>query len=267
MSMNLITFLSDFGLHDGYTASVKGIILSINPHARIVDTSHSIQSYQIEQGAYILASFYHVFPAKTVHLAVVDPGVGGTRTPLIIKTSRYFFVGPDNGLFTYIMHKEAYHAYQISLQRLEQLHLVSQTSSTFHGRDIFAPAAALLSKGTPLTALADPLSCTPHILADRTGQDQQVFHARVILIDHFGNIITTCSRFQFPPDGARKIRSIKIKNTVLSSVQQTYGDVPPGSLLALWNSSGFLEIAVNQGNAAQVLGGLNGLEYVDIVLE
>ena len=265
--MNLITFLSDFGLNDGYVSSVKGVILSINPRAQIIDTSHSIQAFRIEQGAYVLTSYYNNFPPKTVHLAVVDPGVGSQRRMLIIKTSQYYFVGPDNGLFTYIMQREAYQAYQINVQRLKQQRIVSQISLTFQARDIFSPVAALLSKGTQLTVLAEPVSQPPMMLTDRTNFDQKVILARVILIDHFGNIITTCSQFQLSGMGGGKIRSIKIKDSVLSGVHQTYSDVPSGSLLALWNSSGFLEIAVNQGSAENMLGGLNGTESIAIYLE
>ncbi len=271
MSMNLITFLSDFGQQDGYAGCVKGIMLSINPKAQVVDISHAVQPFQIEQGAYILASYYNEFPRKTVHLAVVDPGVGGSRIPLILKTSRYFFVGPDNGIFTYIMHKEAYQAYRIDPLRLRQQRLGLQSSSTFQARDIFGPAAALLSKGQNdlLSRLTDPLEHVPQLLADPLRRDQQTFRARVILIDHFGNIIIACTQNQLAANKTGKIHSIKIKDRILSSVHHTYGDVTSGSLLALWNSAGFLEIAVNQGNAAEVLGGGAGagLDYVDIVLE
>jgi S-adenosylmethionine hydrolase len=267
--MNLITFLSDFGQKEGYAGSVKGIMLSINPKAQVVDISHMIQPYQIEQGAYILASYYQEFPRKTVHLAVVDPGVGGERLPLILKTSRYFFVGPDNGIFTYVMHKEAYQAYRIDPLRLKQQRLNLQNSSTFQARDIFGPVAALLSKGQSdlLARLADPLEHVPQMLADPVCRDQQIIRARVILIDHFGNIIIACAQNQLAANKTGKIISIKIKDRLLSSVHHTYSDVPPGSLLALWNSAGFLEIAVNQGNAAEVLGCSAGLDYVDIVLE
>jgi S-adenosyl-L-methionine hydrolase (adenosine-forming) len=267
--MKLVTFLSDFGTGDGYVARVKGMMFSINPHLRMVDISHSVRPYQIGQAAYILASSYADFPRDTIHLAVVDPGVGSKRLPLIVKTSRYYLVGPDNGLFTYILQKEAYKAYKIDLRRLLQQHLPLRVSPTFHGRDLFGPVAALLSKGTVLSSLGEPLRQTPCMLNDPVIGNAQSIQAQVILIDYFGNIVTSCSQHQLKQCGKRKIQSIKIKDTVLSAMHMhsTYSDVPAGSLLVLWNSAGFLEIAINQGNAARSLDCMNGAEQVEIILE
>jgi S-adenosylmethionine hydrolase len=268
--MNLITFLSDFGQSDGYTGSVKGMILSINPRVQIVDISHAVQPYRIEQGAYILASTYQKFPRETVHLAVVDPGVGDTqRRPIILKTAHYFFVGPDNGLFTFVMQKEDHQAYRIDLPGLKRLQPDIPVSPTFHARDIFGPVAALLAKegSKLLNRLAQPLKPTPQMLAEGIRYDRQTVRVRVIMVDHFGNIITACSRSQLPQNTVGKIRTIKINDIVLTSVYHTYSDVQPGCLLALWNSAGFLEIAVNQGSAADKLGCTGNLEQVEIVLE
>jgi S-adenosylmethionine hydrolase len=266
-AMNVITFLSDFGQSDGYVGSVKGIILSVNPRAQLVDISHSITPFRIMEAAYILAGYYNDFPRQTVHLAVIDPGVGGTRKPLIIKTSRYFFVGPDNGLFTHILHRESCQVYEINLQRINRLDLPGRLSSTFHARDIFGPVAALLSRGTPAANLGDFLSQPPVVLQSNIQSGQKSTRAAIVMVDHFGNIITGFSQSLLGVTREQKIRSIKIKDTRLSTIHQTYGDVAPGILLALWNSSGFLEIAVNQGSAAGLLQVSPGQDDVEINIE
>ena len=265
--MSIITFLSDFGQSDGYVGSVKGVLLSINPRAQIVDISHSIRPFRIEEAAYILASYYNDFPRQTVHLAVIDPGVGSNRVPLILRTSRYFFIGPDNGLFTYILQREACQVYKINLQRLKHPEVIPRISPTFHARDIFGPAAALLSRGTPLPTLGETFLQAPQMFTDNIQSEQKSVRAGIITIDHFGNIITSFSRSQMEPGRNRKIQSIKIKDFVISSVHQTYSDVAPGALLAVWNSSGFLEIAVNQGSAVQLLDHPNGLDAIEIIFE
>ena len=246
--MKVITFLSDFGLTDGYVGSVKGSIFSSFPEARVIDITHEIKPFQIEEAAYTLMSYYSFFPKDTVHLTVVDPGVGGKRAPLIIKTANYYFVGPDNGLFSYIFQKEAYTAFEINTTMFD-----SKISATFHGRDIFAPVAAKLARGVKPELLAHPFQEKPVDFAKHISDKQQEFEAKIISIDRFGNIITDFSMFEYDAQSAKRVKSIAVNNQTLKTIKRTYSDVDSGELLALWGSAGFLEISVNKGNAAEYL--------------
>ena len=246
--MKIITFLSDFGLTDGYVGSVKGAIFSNFPEARVIDITHEIKPFQIEEAAYTLMSYYSFYPKDTVHLAVVDPGVGGKRAPLIIKTANYYLVGPDNGLFSYLYQKEAYTAYEINTNMFDP-----NISATFHGRDIFAPVAAKLARGVKPELLGTLFEQKPVDFAKHISEKQTEFEAKIISVDRFGNIITDFSMFEYDAQAAKRIKSISIKDHELKTIKRTYSDVKNGDLLALWGSAGFLEISVNKGNAAEVL--------------
>ena len=265
--MKIITFLSDFGLNDGYVGSVAGVMLNINPKATIVDISHNIIPFQIEQSAYTVMGYYKYFPKNTVHLAVVDPGVGGERIPLIVKTANYYFVGPDNGLFNYIFQKEAYTIYEIDIRRLQSIKLVSKLlSNTFHARDVFGPVAALLSKGILPERIGQVYKDNPVTFSLRIARDKDIIRAKIISIDHFGNIITNVTQNELRRDGMNSIEKIVVKGKNLGILKQTYSDVARNELLALWGSEGFLEISVNQGNAAKYLQCDIGQEIVEIYL-
>ncbi|MEO0226149.1 MAG: SAM-dependent chlorinase/fluorinase, partial [candidate division WOR-3 bacterium] len=146
----IITLLTDFGQKDWFVAAMKGEILKINPQVRIIDITHEIQPHNIKSAAFVLWSVYKNFPKQTIHTVVVDPGVGTDRRPIVVKTDDYYFVGPDNGVFSYIFHNEHYYAYQIKIRK--------RLSKTFHGRDLFAPVAALISKRIKISRIAQPLS-------------------------------------------------------------------------------------------------------------
>ena len=257
--MKIITFLSDFGLTDGYVGSVKGAIFSNYPEARVIDITHDIKPFQIEQAAYTLMSYYSYFPKGTVHLTVVDPGVGGKRAPLIIKTANYYFVGPDNGLFSYLLQKEAYTAFEINTAMFD-----SNISATFHGRDIFAPVAAKLSRGVKPELLAFPFKSKQVDFAKHITDKQNEFLAKIISVDRFGNIITDFSMFEYDAQSTKRIKRIIINDTEINTIKRTYSDVKSGKLLALWGSAGFLEISINKGNAAEHLDCRVGNENVCI---
>lgn len=246
--MKVITFLSDFGLTDGYVGSVKGTLLSNYPEARIIDITHEINPFQIEEAAYTLMSYYSYFPKGTVHLAVVDPGVGGNRVPLIIKTANFYFVGPDNGLFSYLIQKEAYTAFKINTDMFN-----SNLSATFHARDIFGPVAAKLSRGVKPELLASPFTQKPIDFAMHINEKQNEFKAKIIAIDRFGNIITNFSMIDYDAQSTKRIKSIVINDTEINTIKHTYSDVDTGKILALWGSAGFLEISINKGSAAEYL--------------
>jgi S-adenosylmethionine hydrolase len=286
--MPLITVTTDFGIVDGYVGTMKGVVLGIAPNARIVDISHEIAPQDIRQAAYVLYTAYPFFPPQTVHLVVVDPGVGSARRPVALRTRAGSFVGPDNGVFSYVMAREQVEA-MVELAD-PQYHLSSGCSHTFHGRDIFAPVAAYLAAGTPISALGppvpDPITFPPPRLEIAgEGITGEVWH-----VDRFGNVVTSIGiltwgeqgRLAFAPAfrgaGSRKqeaggeeretLRHSADRATVLVAgrelvaVRHSYAEVERGQMAALVGSSGHLEIAVREGNAAEKLGVSPGGEVV-----
>ncbi len=190
MNDPIITLLTDFGLEDGYAAAMKGVILGIRPDARIVDISHLVPPRDVRAGAFVLASTCGFFPAGTVHVAVVDPGVGTARAAVAIRTPRYFFVGPDNGLFSLALQRET----TWESRTLENpAYRLPEVSSTFHGRDIFAPAAAHLAQGAPFEEFGPPctLSVPDWTAVVRSGESCT---GEIIHVDHFGNAVTNLTR-------------------------------------------------------------------------
>ncbi len=245
----IVTFLSDFGTLDGYASSVKGVIKSLAPAAEIIDITHEIAAFDINAAAFTLMNFYSYYPKDTVHLAVVDPGVGGARRALIIRTAHHTFVGPDNGIFKYILSREAYTSYEIDIDKISG----GAESSTFHARDIFAPVVAKLLKGVPMHKLGrklDNRTEMPHAFFAKEGGELAV---EPIAIDRFGNIITGFSRADLFRLKKEKITSITTKNFKTSEINRYYTEKEPGELLALWNSQNYLEIAVCRGSAREIL--------------
>ncbi len=249
--MFIISLLSDFGHNDPYVAEMKAVILSINPQARIVDITHSIKKFSIRMGAYVLASAVPYFPQNTIHVAVVDPGVGTKRRPIIAETNHSLYVGPDNGLLMLAAHNEKIiNVYQIDNPK----YMLSKVSKTFHGRDIFAPAAAHLSIGikpsdfgSTIQDYVFPEFAKPHL--ERGELVSEVLH-----IDDFGNIISNISAEALELYGVHEGDSLLVTlgNKKLNMpFCSAYGKVPVSTILALIGSSNFLEVAVNQGSASR----------------
>jgi len=239
----VITLLTDFGTADYFVGAVKGAILSINPRAVIVDLTHEIPLQDIEAGAFTLLAAYQTFPAGTIHVGVVDPGVGSERRPIIVSANEQFFVGPDNGLFTYIYDRESSHrVVHVTSNR----YFRPSVSSTFHGRDIFAPVAAALSNGVGLEEFGAEIDDTVRLSSLETP-------LRIIHIDRFGNCVTNITR-------DRLAKSLVINGQTISEFRRFYGDGDDESLFAIWGSAGFLEISVNGGSAAKVLSVKRGDE-------
>ena len=250
LSPPLITLLTDFGLQDGYVASMKGVILGICPDARLVDISHLIAPHNVRSAAFVLCSSYGYFPPGTIHLAVVDPGVGTERGAIAIRTGSCFFVGPDNGVFSLVLKKEArWEARKLENRQIRK----NPLSSTFHGRDLFAPAAAHIARGVRFDTLGPP--CDPAFAEwgePIIGQGE--VKGEVIHIDRFGNAITNVMGETLETQGPAEEWIIYAGETMINSIEPTYGRVGAGEVLALTGSSGFIEIAINQGNAAYKLG-------------
>lgn len=246
-----VTLLSDFGLRDPYVAEMKAVILTICPQARIVDISHLIQKFNIRMGAFVLASATRYFPKGAIHVAVVDPGVGTKRRALLAETKHAFYIGPDNGLLMLAAQREGIrHVYAISNPKL----MLPQVSSTFHGRDMFAPAAAHLANRTPPSDFGQEISDYVVPRFAKPVLKPRELMGEILHIDDFGNIITNITR-----DDLEKMRvkpkqmlSTKMKNKSWNIRFCTaYGDVPQKTVLTLIGSHDFFEIAVNQGNASK----------------
>lgn len=243
----VITLLTDFGTVDYFVGAVKGAILSVNPVAVITDLTHEVPPQDVESGAFTLLAAYKTFPPGTIHVAVVDPGVGSTRRPILVKANKQLFVGPDNGIFTYIYDQEPAHkTFHITADK----YFRHPPSTTFHGRDIFAPVAAALSQGVKPAALGPSISDEVRLKNSLTPEVQKdgKLQGRIIHIDRFGNCVTNITREVFN-DGGRLL----VKGTAIRTFRDSYSDGSTKQPFAIWGSAGFLEISVKEGSAAQSL--------------
>lgn len=269
----IIALLTDFGHADAYVGTMKGVMLSICPAARLVDITHAIAPQNVRQAAYTLLTVYRYFPAQTVFLVVVDPGVGTVREPIAVQTSHGLYVAPDNGVLSYVL-AELPVVQCVALRRTE--YRLSQTSQTFHGRDIFSPAAAYLARGVPVTALGPAWDELKMLPAPRLVISGARIEGEVLHIDHFGNVVTSIGRLiwlrsdmlelspQFGEHRSQRLSlpaaacRLQIGTHTLQTIWPTYGAVAPGCPTLLIGSSGQLEMAVNQGSAAQALNAALG---------
>ena len=243
----IIALLTDFGLSDPYVGIMKGVILNINPDVQLVDISHLIVPQNINEAAFMLGRSYSYFPKGTIFVVVVDPGVGSQRSILMVEVNGYIFLAPDNGVLKYIFNKHpGAHIFQVTNQK----YFLSQVSQTFHGRDIFAPVAAHLSKDIRPKQLGSRISefIRGEISVPVKGQDRIV--GEVIYFDRFGNGITNIEQNMIINLASAKIQ---IKNYTISKLSLSYHDVEMGTPLALIGSGGTVEISINQGNAKNSL--------------
>ncbi len=252
----IITLLTDFGLGDGYVAIMKGVILGIAPRATIVDITHDVAPQSIAQGAYLLSTSYRYFPPGTIHVAVVDPGVGGDRRPIAIATPRALFVGPDNGLLAPVLDEARREGGDVQVVELnEPRYWLPEVSTTFHGRDIFSPVAAHLLNGTPLREVGRGIS---DLRPSSSRQPEQgsdgTIEGRIIHIDRYGNCITNITRDYLREHDFGSRLHVEIAGERLPGLYRAYSLGPVGVPMALIGSSGHLELAVCNGNAAKSLG-------------
>jgi S-adenosylmethionine hydrolase len=241
----IVTMTTDFGLSDHYQGVMKGVILSLNPKCNIVDITHNISKYSIAQGNYILSSSFEIFPEGTVHLAVVDPGVGSKRAPLIIETKRHFFVGPDNGLFSFIDDDEITGIYKI--ESSEKI-----ISSTFHGRDIFAPVAANLSKGLLPEILGTIINVFNRNEFEKPCYTSEQITGRIIHIDSFGNLISNIDANKTISIIGNKSFIADIKKYSISYIFETY-DKAGNHLFLISGSGGKIEISKKEDSAQSII--------------
>jgi len=247
----LITLLTDFGTRDPYVAAMKGVILAVNPEAELVDLSHEVPPQDIAAGAFFLAAAVPYFPTGTIHLAVVDPGVGTARRGLAAKAGGHFLVGPDNGLF-HLVFRETSALTVVSLEN--PAYFRPEVSPTFHGRDIFAPVAAHLSLGVPLPELGPPLREPVRLpFPEPVFSDTRV-EGQIVAVDRFGNLVSNIPWEALKHWLTGRPFRLHLGSLVLTNLSRTYADAAPGEALALVGSHGYLEIACNQASAAGSLG-------------
>lgn len=247
----LLTLTTDFGLRDAYVAAMKGAILAIHPEATLVDISHDITPHDVMEAAFVLSQAVPYFPPDAVHLVVVDPGVGTTRRPVALRHNDSYFVGPDNGLFSLLLHAEQ--PEELVVLDNPAFWRIADPSDTFHGRDIFAPVAAHLAAGRSLHEVGTPVDALKPLYWALPIDDNQGIRGWVVHVDHFGNCITNIPRTLF--DKLYDGRSLKcyVGNAILNNVHATYESVEAEEPLLLFGSSNFMEIAVNAGNASHLL--------------
>jgi S-adenosylmethionine hydrolase len=270
----IITLTTDFGVADGYVGTMKGVILDIAPHAQLVDITHEITPQDVRQTAYVLYTATPFFPPHTVHLVVVDPGVGSARRPIAVRSAWGTFVGPDNGVFSYVMAAAVADGESTQIEAVVELanprYRLLQVSHTFHGRDIFAPAAAHLAAGVPIDQLGPAVPDPVTLPLPRLEVSPNVVRGEVLHADHFGNVITSIGRLLWSGDelslepvfrgrSGQKARFQADQAHVMAGgreiprLHRTYADVKPGEVLALVGSEGHVEIAVREGSGADRL--------------
>ena len=264
MAGPVVTLLTDFGATDTYAATVKGVILSINPNVTLVDLTHQAPPQDVGSAAFLLGTAAPHFPRGTIHVAVVDPGVGTERRPLLLMTRNAAFVGPDNGIFTYVLDRDPFlsgseappeHPYEAPLpEGVQGYHLTNArfwrhpVSQTFHARDIFGPVAAHLTLGVAPEELGEPVTSVLHLPLPEVRRSGNVLEGQIIHVDPFGNLITNIAEEQVRDQRA----TVHIAGRTIPTLSATYarGD----GLLALVGSHGLVEVALRDGSAAQALG-------------
>jgi len=251
MRSSIITLTTDFGTRDPFVGAMKGVILGIHPEVRIVDIAHEIPPQDVREAAFVLRETCSYFPEGTIHVAVVDPGVGSTRRAIIVETERYRFVGPDNGVFGWVCEVGAVRRV-VAITNRDLMR--PEVSATFHGRDVFAPAAAHVSKGVEVSAFGPEVSDWMRLELPKPSVEGDRLLGQVVRVDRFGNAITNVSREVFEAfvgSGAFEIGAGAVR---LREIVRSYASVSEGAPLALFGSSDVLEVSVNGGRASEVLG-------------
>ncbi len=247
MGKPIITLTTDFCTKDGYVGAVKGVIKRINPEVEVVDITHQIEPFDVLGAAFVLNNFFRYFPKDTIHVVVVDPGVGSSRQPLLIKSEDFFFVGPDNGVFSFVYQNER--ITEIILLSNKK-YFLAELSSTFHARDIFAPVAAYLSLGVDEKEFGQDAKECFKLVIPEPKSTKKTISGEVIHIDAFGNLVTNI-RAEFLHN--KNVAGIVVGKRQIKRIVQSYFEIPEKEAGALVGSSGYLEIAANQRSAQKIL--------------
>lgn len=256
----IITLMTDFGTRDHYVGVMKGVIASINPEAKVIDLCHEVPPQDLLRAAFMIRNSYPYFPPATVHVVVVDPGVGSARNPIIVEAREQLFIGPDNGVFSFIYAEEPrYLARKITNREL----MLEPLSSTFHGRDVFSPAAARVSMGFDLGEVG-PLIDSPVVLdIPRPRAVGNTLVGNIVHVDSFGNLVSNIGEELLPERPVVKISKVEIRG-----LRSSYSEAGKGEFLAIVGSAGFLEISLSGGSAAKALNLAEGLHRgVEVVVE
>ena len=261
----IITLTTDFGLTDHFVGTMKGVILAIEPEAEIVDICHSVQAFDVLDGALAISQAYSYFPSGTVHVVIVDPGVGTARRPLIVTSERHHFVAPDNGVLSLMYQREQ----RLSVRHVTGEHYFLQpVSQTFHARDIFSPVAAYLAKGVDPLKFGDEVTDFVRFSAPKPkAVNEHTLRGVVLKVDRFGNLITNITPQDAPMLFGQNpaVFKIVVGSREISEIKEAYAQGAPGEVFGILGSMGFLEIAANRTAAAQLLGVGKGAD-VNVVL-
>ncbi|MDT8069232.1 MAG: SAM-dependent chlorinase/fluorinase [Terriglobia bacterium] len=266
MSQRLVTFTTDFGTSDHFVGTMRGVILTINPHAQIHDICNSVQSFDVLDGALTIAHAYRYFPANSIHMVIVDPGVGTARRPILVTTEKHMFIAPDNGVLSLVYEREE----RISVRHITAEHYFLQpTSRTFHGRDVFAATAGWLSKGVEAAKFGDEITDYVRFASPKVKRiNDRTLKGVILKVDKFGNLVTNIRQEdlpqltqELPPDFKIMIGRGEVKR-----VRNTFAEGAAGEIFAVWGSMGYLEIVANRAYAAQLLQATKGSD-VGVVFE
>jgi S-adenosylmethionine hydrolase len=260
LSNPIVTLTTDYGTSDHLVGVLKGVVLRIVPNATIVDINHHVVPFDVLDGALTVAAAYRYFPPRTVHVVIVDPGVGTARRPILVTADQYHFVAPDNGVLSLIYEREP----AVTVRHITAEHyFLNPVSNTFHGRDIFAPVAAWVAKTYQTEAMGEEISDYVRFTLPRPKAVGSAKKGVVLRVDSFGNLMTNFTAEDLPeaagPDGKIKLQ---VGGKTVEKFAQTFAQGAAGEPLAILASSGFLEIAVNKGQAARVLGVNRGAEVL-----
>lgn len=258
MARPIITLTTDYGTNDHFVGAMKGVILNINPEASVLDLTHGVIAHDILDGALAIGRAYKYFPPRTIHVVVVDPGVGTQRRPILVAGDTHYFVAPDNGVLSMIFDQsETIHAWHITSEH----YFLHPVSNTFHGRDIFAPVAGWLSKSWQTASFGEEITDYVRFSIPKPKTQGTQVKGVVLRVDHFGNLITNVTSEDVPalanPNGNITVRA---GSGEIKKVCSTYAEGAPGEPIGIVGSSGYLEISVNKGSAAKLLGAARGAE-------
>jgi S-adenosylmethionine hydrolase len=261
----IVTLTTDFGLTDHYVGVMKGVILNVNPDADLVDICHDVRPYDVLEGAFAIAQSYRYFPQRSIHLVVVDPGVGSARRPLLVAADNHYFVAPDNGVLSLIFARSE----DLIVRHVTAAHyFLEPVSHTFHGRDVFAPVAGWLSRRVEVEKFGDPITDFVRFTPPQPKRiNERLCKGVVLRVDRFGTLMTNLTPTDLPELFTETPPPFKIivGKSEVTHLKVSYSQGAPGEVFAILGSSGYLEIATNRGSAAQALGASKGAE-VGVVL-
>ncbi len=254
----IITLTTDYGLNDYLVGAMRGAILNVNPDARIADITHNVMSFDVLDGALAIAQAYRFYPPRTIHVVVVDPGVGTERRAILVSGDQHYFVGPDNGVFSLIYERDP-------LTRVREItaehYFLQPVSSTFHGRDVFAPVAAWLSRSTQPESFGEEVNDYVRFSLPKPKAANNTIKGVILRVDNFGNLLTNLSPQEFPQLAAADARfKMQVGKTEITKMAQSFSQGATSEPQAIIGSSGFVEIFVNRGSAARTLGVQRGSE-------